>query len=320
MLLIVARSSAAEEMRVAFDIPSKVECHDVTQPACAAAHPTMKVIEARFRISANFVDGGDGSSAEFVYMISSPDMRLKILGFLPDTTLESSAAGDRIEVTDSTESTDAITGDVRVGYSVLSLSGSKNSSTKKTESNHYQRVAPQNLVLASGTVNRGHGVFYKLRPSHYGSLEGAKEFVILCVVPKTWRGDWCSVICSARTHKKSRLTATSSTAITGIEQAHVGLYMSGDREASELADEMTEVQSAHGRLLSKHLSKEALRATEDLHGSSSPDSREQSSDWPYRVVKMKLTSKPSGLETAKKSLLDIESQFIELASTQRRRR
>jgi hypothetical protein len=179
----------AAETRVAFDIPSKVECRDVTPAKCAATHPTLKVIEAKFRISASFVEGNEESTVDFVYMISSPDMRLKVLDFLPNTTLESTTADDRIEVLDSTESTDATTGEARVGYSVLTLKGSKSLTSKKTESNRYQRIAPKNLVLASGTVNRGNGCFYKLRPSQGISLEGSKEFVLLCIVPKTWRGD-----------------------------------------------------------------------------------------------------------------------------------
>ena len=199
-LATTVENARATDTKVAFDIPGKVECRDVTPEKCAVVHPTMKVIEAKFRISASFVDGEEASTVDFVYMISSPDMRLKVLDFLPNTTLESSTAEDRIEVTDSTESSDALTGDARVAYSILSLGGTANTSNKKTESNHYKRIAPKHLVLASGTVNRGNGVFYKLRPSQDGSLEGAKEFVLLCIVPKKWRGDWCTVICSARGH------------------------------------------------------------------------------------------------------------------------
>ena len=302
----------ATDTRVAFDIPSKVECRDVTPEKCAKAHPTMKVIEAKFRISASFIDGNEASTADFVYMISSPEMRMKVLDFLPNTTLESYTAEDRIEVTDSTENSDAITGDARVAYSLLSLSGTKNSTSKKSESNHYQKVAPKNLVLASGTVNRGHGVFYKLRPSNDASLEGAKEFVLLCIVPKTWRGDWCTVVCSARANKKSAVS--SSVSLAGIEQAHVGLYLSGDQEASDLADDLTHIQLSHNGLLSRQLSKDAVHAVEALHAvPSSLPSKGGSYDWFSRVAKIKPSSKQTALESARTSLLGIEDRLSELA-------
>lgn len=321
LVLVIAsvESCRASDTKVAFDIPSRVECRDVTPEKCAAVHPTMKVIEAKFRISASFVDGEEASTVDFVYMISSPDMRLKVLDFLPNTTLESSTAEDRIEVTDSTESSDALTGDARVAYSILSLGASKNLSNKKTESNHYQRVAPKHLVLASGTVNRGNGVFYKLRPSQEGSLEGAKEFVLMAIVPKKWRGDWCTVICSARAHKKTAVS--NSITITGIEQAHVGLYLAGDTEASELADSLTHAQLAHGGLLSKQLTKEATHTIEALHAvSPNHDSKATSGDWLLKAVKFKPATKHANLEVSKSSLLEIEARLSELSGVTDSRR
>lgn len=315
MVLLVGfmaiQTAGSAEPKVVFDIPSKVECIDVTPHKCAAAHPTLKVIEARFRISASFIEGKESSTADFVYMISSPEMRLKVLSFLPNTTLESSTAEDLIEVTDSTENSDSGTGEVKVGYSILNLGTSKNATSKKTESNHYQKVAPKNLVLASGTINRGHGVLYKLKPSNESSLEGAKEFVLLCVVPKEWRGDWCSVVCSARVNRKTAVS--TSVAISGIEQAHVGLYLAGDRHASRLADEMTRLQSEHGGLLSKYLSKEAVHHLEDLH--ITPASfKSQTSGWIFRTSKLKTSGKLTSLEDSIESLNELEHRFAELAA------
>jgi hypothetical protein len=310
--LIFAANSDASDPKVIFDIPSKVECTDVTPRKCAEVHPTLKVIEARFRISASFVEGKESSAADFVYMISSPDMRMRVLSFVPNTTLESSTAEDRIEVTDSSESSDSGTGEVKVSYSLLSLGAAKNSTSKKTESNHYQKVAPKNLVLASGTVNRGHGVFYKLRPSTGASLEGAKEFAVLCVVPKEWRGDWCNVVCSARASKKT--TVSSTIAVAGIERAHVGLYMAGDREASKLSDELTHLQAAHGGLLSKNLTKEALQNLEELH-LGSPTFKGPSTDWFLRVTKIKSNIRQTSIDSAKETLTQIEERFAELAAS-----
>jgi hypothetical protein len=280
----------------------------VTPEKCAAAHPTMKVIEAKFRISASFVEGDESSTVEMVYMISSPEMRLKVLDFLPNTTLESTAE-DHIEVIDSTESTDALTGDAKVAYSILTLGGSANSTNKKTESNKYRKIPPKHLVLASGTVNRGHGVFYKLRPSQEASLEGAKEFMMLCIVPKTWRGDWCTVVCSARAKKRSTLSTT--VAIAGIEQAHVGLYLEGDDEASRLSDTLTEVQLAHGGALARQLTREAAHTLEVLHSSPANDeSTGFASEFLHRLSRLK----PGGtIVVSKTSMLEIESRLSHLS-------
>ena len=193
---------AAAQTRVEFDIPDAIECRDVTPAKCAAEHPNLKAIEGKFRLSARITKGSEAEIVDFLYILVSPDMRLKIHDYLPNTTLESALADDRIEVAESTENSASATEDAHVGYKIFSLGGTLNQASKKTESNHYKQLVPKALVLASGTTNREHGVFFKLRPSNGASLEGAKEFTFLAVVPRDWRGDWCTVACGARARRK----------------------------------------------------------------------------------------------------------------------
>ncbi len=315
LFLVVAGSrSLAADTRVVFDIPDKVECRDVTPEKCAATHPTLKVIEAKFRISAGFIEGTESSVVDFVYMINSPGMRMKIQDYLPNTTLESEFADDHIEVADTTESTDASTLDAHVAYRVLSLGGSKNQSSKKSESDHYKRIVPKSLVLASGTTNREHGVFFKLRPSKGASLEGAKEFTFLAVVPKDWRGDWCTMICAARATKKAFPTPT--VALAGIEQASVGLYLTGDREASDLAEALCQVQEANGGVLSKQMAKEATQLVATMHAASLTNHPYgHFEEWLHNVIKLKPDSKESDrkLEDAKTAIMHVQEQLARLS-------
>jgi hypothetical protein len=272
---------ALAETRVAFDIPDTIECRDVTPAKCAAAHPTLKVIEGKFRLSARLTRGLESGIDDFLYMLVSPGLRLKIHDYLPNTTLESALADDHIEVAETTENAAATTEDAHVGYKVLSLGGSKNQTSKKTESNHYKQIVPKALVLASGTTNREHGVFFKLRPSNGASLEGAKEFTFLAVVPRDWRGDWVTVACAARAKKKSFLPGSSP--VAGIAQAHVGLYLSGDREASDLAEQLSRVQESNASLLSRSLAAEAEQLLESMHEAATPSHHLPSYDALLRV-------------------------------------
>ncbi len=180
--------AVAADTRVVFDIPDKLECRDVTPETCAKAHPQLKVVEAKFRISASFVDGTEDSIVDFVYMITSPELRLKILDYLPNTTLESTLTDDTIEVADTTENSDAKTEDAKVAYRVLTLGTSRTQTAKKTESDHYKQIVSKALVLAAGTTHREHGVFFKLRPSKGTSLEGGKEFTFWPSSPRAGEG------------------------------------------------------------------------------------------------------------------------------------
>jgi hypothetical protein len=115
-------------------------------------------------------------------------------------------------------------------------------------------------VLASGTMNRGHGVFYKLRPSNDASLEGAKEFTFLAIVPREWRADWCTFVCSARANKQSLLG--TSVVCAGVTKVDVGMYLCGDQEAGDLAGRLCLIQQENDGILAKSSAKEAEAALE----------------------------------------------------------
>lgn len=248
-------SALGAETRVTFDIPDAIECRDVTPAGCRAHCPDWKVIEGRFRVSARLLTGTEADVVDFVYMLASTESRLKIQDYLPNTTLESAIEGDRITVAESSESARSITGDLRVNYSLLNVGPTANQTTKKSATNQYHEIAPKSLVLASGTTNRGHGVFFKLRPSKATSLEGAKEFTFLAVVPQTWRADWCVVACSARASKRTLLH--KSTVVAGGQHAHVGLHLIGDRDARQAANELFDAQQKNLAGLSKSFAKES---------------------------------------------------------------
>ena len=188
-------NSTAAETHVMFDIPDSIECRDVTPEKCAAAHPNLMAIEGKFRLSARITRGSESEVVDFLYMLISPSLRLKIHDYLPNTTLESALSGDNIEVAETTENSTGNTEDAHIGYKIFNLGAARNQTNKTTDVNHYKQIVPKALVLASGTTNREHGVFFKLRPSNGASLEGAKEFTFLAIVPKVLRGDWCTLTC-----------------------------------------------------------------------------------------------------------------------------
>ena len=238
LLGTVARGVAGQ---IVFDLPESIECRDVT-PANFAASNYLKVIEGKLRISARIVDGTESEILDFLYLISSPEKTVRFQDYLPNTTLESAVANDQIEIKDATEDARTTGADVHVVYKLLSLGASHNQTAKQSESNHYTQIAPKELVVASGTTNREHGVFFRLRPSRAASLEGAKEFTFLATVPKSWRGDLCDITCSARVKKDSFFSNT--VAQGGSQRVELGLYLAGDAEAAARSEELRVAQDA----------------------------------------------------------------------------
>jgi hypothetical protein len=313
-LLIVATYAVpcAAQTHVTFDIPDSIECRDVTPEKCAAEHPGLKAIEGKFRLSARITRGSEAEVVDFLYMLISPSLRLKIHDYLPNTTLESALSGDNIEVAETTENSTGNTQDAHIGYKIFNLGATRNQTAKTTEQNHYKQIVPKALVLASGTTNREHGVFFKLRPSNGASLEGAKEFTFLAIVPKSWRGDWCTLTCAARSQKKSFLP--SSVTLAGIEQAHIGLYLSGDREANNLADELCQLQESNAELLNKELTCEAGHLLESMHEATIGAPGDDFDEWVHSIFRSKSTT--AEIERAKASILDVQQRLSRLAGSE----
>jgi hypothetical protein len=249
MLAVVAvapRCKIARGTEVAFDLPSSIECRDVTPANFATANPTLKVVEAKVRISARLVEGTPAEIVEFFYVLRTA-RAMRVKDYLPNTKLESAVAEDHIEVTDATENGKTTAAEAQVLLNPFGLGGSHSQSSKKSESSHYKQIAAKDLVLASGTIDREHGVFFRLRPSRTDSLEGGKEFAVVAIVPKGWRGGLCTISCTAKANKRSMVS--TSIVPSGSEQTQIGMYLAGDLDAAGLAEDLRLAQDAHAHLL-----------------------------------------------------------------------
>lgn len=253
-------SFSGDSTRIVFDLPETIECRDATPPDFAAAHPALKVIEAKFRVSARIVAGSESEIVDFLYFIASPDRALRFQDYLPNTSLESAVADDQIEITDTTEAAKGGEIGAHVGYRGTNGGLSTNRNSKQTHSTRYKEIAHKALVVASGTIDHEHGIFFRLKPSRAASLEGAKEFTFLATVPKSWRGGWCTISCAATAETKT-FFARTETVPAGLAQSQIGLYLMGDAKANRLARELAVVQQRHAELVREEWAKEGLFET-----------------------------------------------------------
>jgi hypothetical protein len=207
----------------------------VTSREFAGANPNLKMVEGRFRISSWIDDGTSGAIIDFVYTFKT-NQTMRIQDYTPNTTLESAVAEDHIEITDAKEDSSAAGLDGHLVYHPLTLGSTLNQSSKKSEASHYKQIAAKDTVLSSGTIDREHGIIFRIRPSRTAAIEGAKEFTFVAAVPRSWRGDLCTISCTGHTPKHTMLA--KSVVSAGSKTAIVGLYLSGDGEAAALAERL----------------------------------------------------------------------------------
>ncbi len=240
-------AQASAPTRVSIDVGTTVECHDVTPAEFTQGHPQEKIVEATFHVSALLMSGRATDLEELHLIIESREGRMRVVDFKPRTELASDLAGDvEVSATVNKNSTlNASLGSVLVGQAgPVHVQASPGPSFGTTNTNGtketYRRLSSKQLVLASGTVNAEHGVFFKWRHSNQNSLEGSREVSCRFVVPREWRGDWvqanCEVLAMRHSYLGSKVEPCDQVA------AVVGLYLVGDAVAQQAARELAAAQ------------------------------------------------------------------------------
>ena len=97
-----------------------------------------------------------------------------------------------------------------------------------------------------------------------------------------------------------------------MDQAHVGLYLSGDREANALAEQLCDVQEADAPLLSKQLADEAERLLASMHeATGAPNLLGNSNEFLHSVFRGR--GETAEAERAKAAMLHVQEQLARLS-------
>ncbi len=237
---LLSTSAPAGPPSLSFDFGRTAECREVT-PTFGEMYPNEKLVELKLRVSVHLLAGKIDDVDEVRIEISDRENRMRVESFAPNTLLHSDYSQD-ITVTQSSEKGKNIgaslggeapvpLGDV-VAHVLPSINGGLSKRDVRTEK--LVRKAPQYAVVASGTIAKEHGVFYKLRSSPQSTLEGSHEFTVRFVVPKKWRGDSLRVCCHA-TGQESFLW-TKQQATWAHTCSPLAIYLAGDLEARTAAE------------------------------------------------------------------------------------
>ncbi|HEY4312334.1 MAG TPA: hypothetical protein VGN12_22995 [Pirellulales bacterium] len=248
--MLAATCAMAAPPRVAIDVGTIVECADVTPPAYASDRSQERIVEARIRFSVLLQAGREADLEQLQVTVVSPERRMRVVDFQPRTALASELAGD-VEIcnsNDTTQSLNASLGGVisgdhgpahvqaspAAGVGVTQIRGSKET---------FHRLSPKIAVLASGTTNAEHGVFFKFRHSSQVALEGSREVTVRFLVPHEWRGDWVRL--DAEMLGRHRNYLGEKIEPCGQTQVYLGLYDAGNAVAHQAAMAVASAQASN---------------------------------------------------------------------------
>ncbi len=101
---------------------------------------------------------------------------------------------------------------------------------KEKETRRVTEAPPMMLLQASGTIDRGTGVYFKFRPSPQTTQEGSRDLRITVETPATWRGSILRLTCRAEPIDSRDPAARFGEAVFAI-----AVHRAGDKEAASSA-------------------------------------------------------------------------------------
>ncbi len=237
VVVLLASPLGATQPSVQFDTAPTVGCRDVTPEDFAKTNPHHRLVEARIRVSALVPNADRSNEWQSLYQFISPAASLQIVDFDPKTELATDIAGN-ISIDKKNETTKSLGVSLSGSFNHLMRgTGGVDLGSKNGAQVRYELKPRKSAILAAGTIGRGTGVYFKLRPSAETCLEGERDFRLVMRVPDTWRGDILYVRCEAQQIHHGSVTAFESGRFI------VGLYSAGDDRAMAAAERLVRAEA-----------------------------------------------------------------------------
>lgn len=244
LLTISAVSSSvstafAGDPPVEFDVPAMLSAREVVAPNAAPVSP-YKTIEIVVPVTSEIRAGDRKHIKEFRFDISWNRKIFPVVDYGPKSQTTSHIEG-LIAVEQSHDSGGGISLNANSAkLEVLSLSGKGDFSNRKNQRRSFQEIPDHQTLVASGTIKRGTGAFFRFHPSRTEILEGGRDVVIAYRVGRDWQGGVLRVECRATGERKVFGSLTEP--IDVAEAFVVPLYMDGDQQSLSAATDFVRAE------------------------------------------------------------------------------
>ncbi len=234
LLFVVISFTAlpASEPIIQFDLPTTVSAEmngeDLKSTNSRLARVTL-------RLSAMIDDPSAPDFDQWIVTCRPRQSQLRVVDYAPRTVTGTDVVSPmKVKELDETNTSLGLSLDGNYGNFARGNAGSDHSN-KKIRSREFSRAAPVHAVSAAGTLDRGRGVYFKLRWTATQILEGEKEFQMTLDVPSSWRGGLMDVQVEATRSEKRFGSFSKQTVVVGAASFVVTIYPTGDAEAERLA-------------------------------------------------------------------------------------
>lgn len=319
--LVVPVCSLAGEP-VTFDVPSILSVHELVAQGTHTASASQKTIEVIVPVTAEIVADDFGNISAFRFDVFWNRNPFPICDYGPKTQTFSEIDGTiAIEKVTDKHSTFGL--NVTGGYqNLINGTGKAEVGDHEAAKLHYAEIPQHEVVLASGTIRRGTGAFFRLHPSRLETLEGGRDLVLAFQVPRSWRGGVLQVECTASgTSKVLAWTEPFEYRRAFI----VPVYLDTDDEAHESAMEFVRREQSLRRSWQQHRDETSTKSNPFSAVLLSSSVRKNGmenlpSDWVHHLIQLndspleKYRSQlPHDLEVAARDFVQSRTELLKLS-------
>ncbi len=230
----LAGACSGGEPEIVFDVPALVGVRVVELDEHPPRSPSQKTIEVVIPVSTESRSSDRNRVEEYRFDVFWNRNIYPICDYGPRTQTVSEIEG-LISVDKTTERNSSLGLTLGSSYqSMLTGSGTAEIGSRNGTRLHYQEIPQHELLVASGTIHRGTGAFFRFHPSRTESLEGGRDLVVAFQVPRSWRAGVLQVECQAR---GSRKVLAWSEDFDFSRAFVLPIYLEGDDQAREAAAE-----------------------------------------------------------------------------------
>ncbi len=269
--LLFTAVARGDDPPVRFDVPALKSVHEVPIADLHGLSPMQKIVEVVIPVTTEIQSSDRNNVQEFRFDVFWNRNVYPICDYAPKTQTASEIEG-LISVDQSTERNATLGLNLQSGYQdVVKGSAQAGLGTRKSLNRHYQEIPQHEVLVASGTIKRGTGAFFRFHPSRTEILEGGRDLVVAFQVPQSWRGGVLQIECHAAGHRKVLGAWKDS---FEVSRAFIlPIYLEGDDQARKAATEFVRSEQRlmlHWQKHQRQPEPEKLQQFQFLFGSSNP--------------------------------------------------
>ena len=238
---LLTGDALADQPSVRFDVPALAEAV-VKDQEISFGREELMTIEVSVPVTSEIAAADRNHVNEFRYDLQWQQARYPVLDYGPRTQTTSKVEGT-IGV-DTQKDRSATFGITINGGDVDWLGGSAKAEAAKRDvaKLHYQEIPQHDVLVASGSMNRGTGVFFRFHRSRRETLEGSRDLSVSFRVPSDWQAGLLQVKCRASGERK--VAGLWSEPIEIVRSFTLPVYLASSSDAHDRAIEYVRAENS----------------------------------------------------------------------------